>query len=403
MKHEHQHPFDIPGGYVPLNAFERLPSLSNAGILLPVALRDDIRRRDDAVTDALIGQAVAHGSPVSSGAAGRAAAEPARAREDALAPRSPPTKECDGRPCVRVLDEGELRAMTATPRASIAIKAALRRSMSRTADWHRDWRTRLAVLEDEMPNFGAALAHVRRHIALAEAAGRPARVPPLLLLGTPGMGKTRFARRLAEALAVPSEMLSYAEPSAGSRLLGDDASWSDAQQGLLWRAIVGGTAANPVVFLDELDKAGMVRSSATGELDTRGELLGVLEPETARRAREQSLRVHFDASHVLFVAGANSITAIPTPIVSRFELINVPQPTARQRMAIAKTVAREVLCDAPRSMTLARDLLPALAPHSPRVQRRLLFAAVAATVEAGRSEVTLDDLAFGPGMVSSLH
>lgn len=399
MKHSRYGRFEIPGGYLPLNAFDRLPTLSDAGVLLPSPVRDDIGRREQAVTEAAIREARSRGKPDTSAARDGAETTP----QNQVAPTSLPPEQCDGRLRVRVLDETELQAAVTLPRASSQIKAALRGTMSRTADWHDQWRTRLAELEDEMPNFGAALAHVRRQITLAEAAGRPARVPPMLLLGAPGLGKTRFARRLAEALGVPSEMLSYADPSAGSRLLGDDASWSDAQQGLLWRTIVSGTAANPVVFLDELDKAGVVRSSVSGERDPRGELMGVLEPETARRAREQSLRVHFDASHVLYVAAANSIARIPTPMLSRFELISIPQPTARQRLAIVKSVARDLLRDAPGSVSLARDVLPALAPHSPRVQRRLLLGALAVAVEAGRFEVTLDDVAFGPVAPSFLH
>ena len=64
----------------------------------------------------------------------------------------------------------------------------------------RGWQDGLRRLEEEMPNFGAVIEQVRVCCALVRLTGRPLRIPPILLAGMPGLGKTRFALRLAETL-----------------------------------------------------------------------------------------------------------------------------------------------------------------------------------------------------------
>jgi len=50
----------------------------------------------------------------------------------------------------------------------------------------------------EMPNFKDALDDIQRSIALSVDAPDGLEIIPLLLLGDPGIGKTHFARKIAE-------------------------------------------------------------------------------------------------------------------------------------------------------------------------------------------------------------
>jgi hypothetical protein len=58
----------------------------------------------------------------------------------------------------------------------------------------------MAGLYEQLPNFTEVLDDVKRHVALAQDSRDGLEVTPMLLLGPPGIGKTHFARHLAELL-----------------------------------------------------------------------------------------------------------------------------------------------------------------------------------------------------------
>src|SRR6185503_13001410 len=55
-------------------------------------------------------------------------------------------------------------------------------------------------LFEALPNFAAVLEDVRKHLALCIDSNDSIELPPMLLLGAPGIGKTHFARQLAQLL-----------------------------------------------------------------------------------------------------------------------------------------------------------------------------------------------------------
>src|SRR5437588_12586102 len=56
------------------------------------------------------------------------------------------------------------------------------------------------TLFDELPNFTAVLEDIRKHLALCVDSNDSIELPPMLLLGEPGIGKTHFARKVAQLL-----------------------------------------------------------------------------------------------------------------------------------------------------------------------------------------------------------
>jgi ATP-dependent Lon protease len=55
-------------------------------------------------------------------------------------------------------------------------------------------------LYDELPNFHDVLDDVRRQLALCHDSRDALEITPMLLLGPPGIGKTHFAREVAQLL-----------------------------------------------------------------------------------------------------------------------------------------------------------------------------------------------------------
>src|SRR5918911_5393211 len=56
------------------------------------------------------------------------------------------------------------------------------------------------ALFEDLPNFTAVLEDIRKHLALCIDSNDSVELPPMLLLGEPGIGKTHFARKISQLL-----------------------------------------------------------------------------------------------------------------------------------------------------------------------------------------------------------
>lgn len=233
-----------------------------------------------------------------------------------------------------------------------------------------DWRRDLDDLAMRMPNFKVVIERVRHALALAEATGAPPRIPPLLLLGPPGVGKTLFSQQLAQVMRVPFAEVAFDQPSYGATLRGSDKAWSNSEAGLLFNLICLGSVANPVILLDELDKSTV--SGSRHAQDPLAQLHGALEPLTARRTKDLSVEVTFDASLVTYVATANHVRGIGLPLLGRFEIFAIEPSTRGEAVQVARLMIEQVLGRLQLQQRLRFDAKCAyvLATMSPRRMQR---------------------------------
>ncbi|MEJ8850815.1 AAA family ATPase [Variovorax rhizosphaerae] len=201
------------------------------------------------------------------------------------------------------------------------------------------WNKSLPALADEMPNFKPVVTFVSRRLALAELSAAPLQPPPVLLLGDPGVGKTYFAQRLAEALGTAVHRETFDNAQENSALRGSSRYWSNTHVGALWELIVLGKHANPVVLLDELDK-GAHGSNLYRPVNA---LLTLLEPATASCVKDLSVDFEFDASHVWYIATANEADDIPSPVRSRFTEFTIEPPDIDGRLVLAHSIFNATL------------------------------------------------------------
>lgn len=173
---------------------------------------------------------------------------------------------------------------------------------------------------------------------LSELVGREfVSFKPLVLVGPPGAGKSRLVRRLAEALRI-GVWRTAASTADGGALGGTDRRWSSTQPCHPLLAIAASRHANPIVMLDEIEKAP-TRSDFGRLWDV---LLSMLEPETAKRFLDPSLQVECDLSMVSFVATANSLGPLPAPLRDRMRAIPVPEPSASDLDTLLPIVKNDV-------------------------------------------------------------
>ena len=276
----------------------------------------------------------------------------------------------------------------------------LARGETRLVGLRRDWRTRIALMRSDMPHLSKVIDRIEASCALSAFTRQPLRIPPLLLVGPPGVGKTHFAQTVANLLGVPRFIYALESAETVSVLTGAEKHWWNSEAGQLFRLIVQGEFANPLVVLDELDKA----SSGGNHYRPANALHAVLEPATAKQLRDKCIDLAFDASYTVYIATANRLSTIDASLVSRFELFHIDEPGPRAAVSIARAVGRQVLqelkltrrFDAPTGEVVQQMALLG----SPRRMHKILKAALGRSVVAGRSHVQVADLLDGPELHS---
>ena len=187
---------------------------------------------------------------------------------------------------------------------------------------------------------------------LADLVGRTTiLVRPLLLVGDPGGGKSRFARRLGEVLGL-SVWREDASRADGAVFGGTDRRWHSAEPCHPFLAIAAGRVANPLILIDEIEKAG-TRTDYGRLWDC---LLGFLEPETNCRYPDPALQINIDLSQVSYVATANSLDPLPSPIRDRMRVMTFPKPSPDDLDALLPAV----IADLARERGLNQSWMPPL-------------------------------------------
>lgn len=243
------------------------------------------------------------------------------------------------------------------------------------------WREFLSRLESEFPNFIQVLKTViRPHLSMLEA-GQQHRMPPTLLIGPPGVGKTQFAREVQKLLNVPSLFLVIASETNGAALNGSSTFWGNSSPGRLFEQMAWGSdtpaVANPLVIIDEVDKV------SARDFDPLSGLYSLLETETAARFEDQSVPgVTLDLSHVRFMLTANDLESIPTPLRSRVQTFLIKPPTEDGMKAIAQRIFESLLdkYNLNFDRVLSEQILDEVIELGPRVSKTRLEAAVAIAV-----------------------
>jgi ATP-dependent Lon protease len=250
----------------------------------------------------------------------------------------------------------------------------------------------LKELRRDFPNFGGVLDFIERRLLLCRMGpAKLFKLPPILLSGPPGVGKTWFAKKLAQALTdIPYAQADLSQSTPGFAITGLDAAYDTGRPGLIWKTMQN-PCASPIILFDEIDKA-----QSGGRDGGVGFLLGLLEKSSARQFQDAAVRLRIDVSTVLWFATCNELLKLDEPVLSRFRVFEIAAPTNRQMRLVVESVNREMLAAEDWSVAfdpvLPEQIMAVLREGTPREIKARLEDAYASAAVAGRSFLAIEDL-----------
>lgn len=160
-----------------------------------------------------------------------------------------------------------------------------------------------------------------------------AKSPILLLVGLQGVGKTTLAISMAEALGRKFIRIAMGALGSSLELRGKSKALPGAEPGQVVKALIRAQVRNPVILLDEIEKA----SGEAGLLsDIMAILLEILDPNQNPSFRDHYVDFPVDLSDVLFVCSANNTGTISAALMDRMEVIKMPSYTDEEKIVIAR-------------------------------------------------------------------
>jgi ATP-dependent Lon protease len=246
-------------------------------------------------------------------------------------------------------------------------------------------------LYEDLPNFAEVLDDIKRQLSLCVTSSDRLELAPMLLLGDPGIGKTYFAKRMANLLGTGFGFISMSSLTAGWIIGGASSQWKNAKPGKVFETFLRGEYANPVMVVDEIDKA-----ASDGAYDPLGAMYSLLEHDTATEFIDEFVEIPIDASEVVWVATANDARHIPDPILSRMNVYEIEAPDHDAACRIAAAIYREIrdAHDWGKRFPAQPEqtVVECLAGYSPREMRKAINQAFGSASLAGRDALTADDI-----------
>ena len=247
-----------------------------------------------------------------------------------------------------------------------------------------EWRSEINAWRFMHPNAEDFLELLEEMCILAERGDGVLHMPPVVLDGPPGGGKSVLMEAVAGVFSGGYVRIGMAGMEMGGELGGSDPGWVQTRTGKVFSTLSSCDFGNPIFLLDEIDKTvGSERFSPWAPLHD------LLEPACAKTFRDRSFdAVAINAAHIIWVATSNDFNIVPPAIRDRFTVIHMPLPNDHQLAAVVQSVWKKLQVTHPvcSGFTLEDEMHVHLRGTSPRVIGQRLFRACA---RAARDDTTV--------------
>lgn len=213
---------------------------------------------------------------------------------------------------------------------------------------------KLEAMKIDFPNFVEVIDDIMGYVVLSSMGKNSYfQMKPMLLAGDPGVGKTAFAQKVSKILELKFKKLPFPTISASWVVTGLDLSFRGGKQGKLFDFLSQAEMANPIVFLDELDKSKQ-SSEGGNPLDILHDLL---EGETSVDVIDEGMNLGINASKIVWIATANILDKIPGSILSRFKIYEIEDiEETSKKVHVIKNVYKGMVANMPNSEIFEKEL-----------------------------------------------
>jgi ATP-dependent Lon protease len=156
----------------------------------------------------------------------------------------------------------------------------------------------------------------------------------LLFVGLQGVGKTTLAASIAQALNRKFVRIAMGALGSVLEIRGRAKAFPEAEPSQIIKALITTQVMNPVILLDEIEKAS---GSEALRADINAALLEILDPNQNIAFRDHYLDYPLDLSQVTFICSANNTGGLSTALLDRMEIIKMPSYTDAEKITIGKS------------------------------------------------------------------
>jgi ATP-dependent Lon protease len=194
------------------------------------------------------------------------------------------------------------------------------------------------LLNNEFPWLEEANEHIASSLAMNSFSSDGFYFKPILLNGSPGIGKTKWCSRISELTGIKMDKISFAGMSSSMSVNGTERGFHQARPGFYVDSIKKTECGNPIILIDEVDKG---KSGING--DPFSALLPLMERDTAKTYKDNYLLGCLDLSNFSYVLTSNDKNILPIELLDRLICIDCRIPTVDEAVSIIPNILKELL------------------------------------------------------------